>query len=278
MARTRKFFKRRVSWKQIICVGVSILLLVGCAFGAATLFGRDTKKVSPNVFSIGGLDEVGEYVAQKNTLFTEDLIECQGLEITPDIKCESTYRVYLYDHNKELIEATDMLAGNYKLTNTAVQYCRIMIVPAAAEENEDFEITLLDKWTYASQLDIRVNRKQSFEVVNYFEAEKIDKVASYNAETNVLEYVEKDGYGASKLADIEGVAALKVVFESAQPKALDLLFYKESVAEGTTVYEYVATETTATTSTEATVTIPEGATHMVVNYVLTEDFAIYSAN
>ncbi len=278
MARNRNFFKRRVSWKQIICFVIGTLLVLGCAFGAVALFGKDTKSISPGAFSIGGLDEQGEYVARKNALFTEDLIECQGLEITPDIKCESTYRIYLYDHNKELIEATDMLAGNYKLTNTAVQYCRIMIVPAAAEEDEDFEITFLNKWTYASQLDIRVNRKQNFEVVNYFEAEKIDKVASYNAETNVLEYVEKDGYGASKLADIEGVAALKVVFESAQPKALDLLFYKESVAEGATVYEYVSTETTATTSTEATVTVPEGATHMVVNYVLTEDFAIYSAN
>ena len=278
MARKRNFLKKRVSWKQIICFTVSILLICGCAFGAVALFGKDTRSISPSAFSVGGLDEQGEYVARKNALFTEDLIECQGLEITPNIKCESTYRVYLYDHNKELIEATDMLAGNYKLTDTSVQYCRIMIVPAASEEDEDFVLTFLDKWTYASQLDIRVNRKQSFEVVNYFEAEKIDKVASYNAETSVLEYVVKDGYGASKVANIEGVASLKVVFESAQPKALDLMFYKESVSEGATVYEYVATETTATTSTEATVTVPEGATHMVVNYVLTEDFAIYSAN
>lgn len=261
-------YNRRWSAKKIISLVLGVLILMGCAVGGYTLFGSDTRSVSPTVFSVGGLDNDGEYVEQKNTIFTEDLIECQGLEITPDVKCTSTYRVYLYGHDKELISSTDVLSGNYKLTDTAVQYCRIMIIPADSNE-EDYVIGYFDVFGIANEYDITVNRKQSFEIKNYFEADKVDKVANTD-----LEYVSKPGYGASKLVSVSGVEKLAVIFDSAQPEALEILFFTEDISGEEAVYTYVSTVITGTESTVATVTVPDGATHMIVNYDLTEDFEI----
>ncbi len=261
-------YRKRFSWKKFISISLAALLVMGVAVGGFTLFGSDTRSVSPTVFSVGGLDKDGEYVEQKNTIFTEDLIECQGLEITPDVKCTSTYKVYLYGHDKELISSTDVLSGNYKLTNTAVQYCRIMIIPADSNE-EDYTIGFFDVFGIANQYDITVNRKQSFEIKNYFEADKADKVANTD-----LEYVAKPGYGASKLVSVSGVDELSVIFDSAQPEALEILFFTEDISGEEAVYTYVSTVITGTESTVATVTVPEGATHMIVNYELTEDFEI----
>lgn len=265
--------RKRVSWKKVVSLVLGVLIIVGVVAGGAMIFSSDTRSISPTAFSVGGLDESGEYVAQENTIFTEDLIECQGLEITPDVKSTCTYKVYLYDHNKELIEVTEALAGTYKLKNTAVQYCRIMITPENSGE-EDYTIGFFEVYSIANQLEITVNRKQNFEVHNYFEADKADKVAAYDTETNLLVYVAKEGYGVSKLANVEDIEELAVTFESAQPKALEVLFFTETVGEEEVTYEYVSTVTTGTDSTETTVTVPEGATHMVVNYQLNEDFVI----
>lgn len=274
MAR-RNYNRRRMSAKQILSLVLGVFLIVGCVAGGAALFGSEKTSVSSTAFTVGGLDDAGEYLDQKTTIFTDKLIECQGLEITPNVKNTSTYKVFLYDSNKEFIEATEAYNGVYKLTRTDVQYCRIMITPADSAE-EDFVINFWEVWDYANDIEIKVNRKQDFQIKNYFESDKADKIASYDADSNILVYITKDGYGASKLANVEGVTELEIAFESAQPEVLEILFFTETAAGENTVYEYVSTVKTGTDSTVATVTIPSGATHMVVNYDLTEDFAIHA--
>ena len=273
MAKNR--FRRRTSWKQILSLVLGALVIFGCVFGAVSLFGNTKKDIKASAFVVGGLDDQGEYIEQTNTIFTEKLIECQGLEIVPGIKSKSTYRVFLYDHNKNFMEATDELVGNYKLTNTAVRYCRIMITPSS-EDGEEVEISFFDVRKYVKEFDIKVNKKQSFVVRDYFVADKADKVALQD-----LTYESKDGYGVSKLVSIDGVDELKIVYESAQPESMEIMFFKsaDSLTEGSgTTYEFISTVETDTTSTEVTVTVPEGATHMIVNYKLGERFAIYAAD
>lgn len=273
----RNYGGRKMSAKKILSIVLGAVILLGTLGGAALLFGSETREIPSSAFSVGGLDDSGEYVEQVNTIFTEDLIECQGLEITPDVKNTSTYVVYLYDADKQFIESSGSLSRSYKLTRTDVRYCRVMIVPEKSLE-EDFEIKFWDVWDYANDINIKVNRKQHFEMKNYFEEDKLDKVASYDSETNTLTYIAKEGFGASKIMSVEDASTLRVELESAQPEKLQLIFYTEGVVEDEIVYTYVSTLETTTESTVQEITVPEGATHMVVNYDLTEDFAIYREN
>ena len=261
-------YRRRMSTKQLISLILGILLTMGCVFGAVNFFGADTRTISPSAFSVGGLNASGEYVDQESTIFTEDLIECQGLTITPDLKTTSYYKVFLYGHDKQFIESTEALRSIYKLTNTSAQYCRIVIYPQNTTE-DDATLNFFDIWGVAKEFKIEVNRKQSFKVKDYFEPAKTNKVA-----TSVYgEYVEKNGYGASKMANIEGLTELTVLYDFAQPEAIEILFFTEVEGEEVT-YTYVSTVTTEVESTVETVTIPSGATHMIVNYKLSEGIEI----
>lgn len=275
MSKIKTILSKRVSWKEVIKIAVSSLFVISCLCGAVAMFGGNKSKVSFDKFSIGALDDQGHYIEDKTAVFTEDLIECQGLEITPKIKCTSSYKVYLYDHNKNLIESTDVLAGNFKLTDTSVQYCRIMIMPEFDEE--DATISIWDIHSIVNQFEISVNKKQNYVVASYFEKDKADKVASYDSSTNVLSYVSKTGYGASKMVGISSIEAIEISFASAQPKELEILFYTETEANEIVIYEYVSTVITGTDSTVITVDMPEGATHMVINYVLGEQFTVTEA-
>ncbi len=275
MSKFKRVLSKRVSWRDILKVSVAVLLVFGCVFGAIAIFGGSKDTISYGKFSIGALDDRGEYVDDKTAIFTEELIECQGLEIAPKVKCTSTYKVFLYDHNKQLVEATESLAGIYKLTDATVQYCRIMIMPEF--EDEDATISIWDIPGIVRQYEMSVNKKQNFVVESFFEKDKADKVASYDASTNVLAYVAKDGYGASKLVDISELNGLEISFASAQPKELEIVFYAETDVSDSVVYEHVTTVVTDTGSTVITVDIPEGATHMVINYVLGEQFTVTEA-
>ena len=53
------------SKNKIVIIIISILLSIGGIFGAIALFGgfeKDTKEIKSSVFSIGGLDNSGNYV------------------------------------------------------------------------------------------------------------------------------------------------------------------------------------------------------------------------
>ena len=270
-------YYRRMSKNKIISLILGIFIILGTFGASAMLFTSDKKDVPFTAFSVGGLDSQGEYVEAENTLITEKLIECQGLEIKPGLKTTSSYQVYLYDANKEFLEVTNTMHGEYKLTRTDVRYCRIMIIPDEFGD-EDFEIKFFDIWNYVNDYSIKVNRKQNFEIKNYFEKDKSGKIASYDASTKELQYVSEEGYGASKIADIVGVKTLKVEFESAQPEKVSLLFFTRSENGGEVVYTYVSAIDTNTASTVQTINVPTNATHMIVNYELTERLAIYSAD
>ena len=275
MSKTKR--TKRIDWKRTLIV---LLVAVGICAGAVGIFAatsRDTEKIGAGAFSIGGLNDQGEYVEQKNTIFTDELIECQGLEITPDFKSTVEYKVFLYSTDKELIEVTDKLSGNYKLNNAMAQYCRIMIIPEGSAK-KDFEIGMFEVRSYAKQLTITVNREQNFSLKDYFVADeaKEGKVASSASAT--LTYVAKEGYGVSKLIDCSTMEAITVKYVgNVQADAVEVLFYTASESGDTVTYNFVSAETVSGEAVATKVAVPEAATHIVVNYRLGEQFVINQA-
>ena len=94
---TYKKSKRKNQVKSIATAVISIALVVAVIAGLGVLFTRETKRVSPTVFSVGGMNANGEYVNVTNSIYTKDFIECDGLVIEPDFEAQGSYQVFYYD-------------------------------------------------------------------------------------------------------------------------------------------------------------------------------------
>lgn len=271
----KAFFKRKIRIKDIAIFIAVTLLIAGCAFAAVSIFGGDTKTVGASAFSVGGLDENGEYIETETSVFTDELIECQGLKIEPDFKSAVSYRVYLYNSAKKLIEVTPIMRSSYKLTNTFAKYCRIMIIPDESTE-KDYSIGFFQISGIVKNLEITVNKKQNFTLKNYFNPDD-DKENSIAINSDgKLGYTDKEDFGCTAVTSVGAVEEFTVTFPgNTQSEGAEILFFTAD-SSGTT-YTYVSTVTLDGSETAVTVAVPEGATHFVVNYSLAEELVINQA-
>ncbi len=154
--------------KNIVAVLLAILISFGAIFGLVKLFSNNEtamKKVSPTVFSVGGLNVKGEYIDTDDTLYSE-LIECRGLTIEQDFESQSKYQVFYYDEDKDFIGRTDeFFQENYTLEKKydTAKFCRIVINPMQlGDDSETFKIKFWEVLGYADDLTIKVYEKQNY--------------------------------------------------------------------------------------------------------------------
>ena len=214
--------RRKLNLKSILSATLVCALLVGSVFGLTSVLGKKEKTISPFAFSQGAVNEKGIYEESKTSIYTKELIECQGLTITPDFEASGTYQVFYYDENKNFIGATDDLNaedGAYTKGNTfeIAKYARIMITPdVPTDENgkkvEDFKIRFYEVNGYAKDYTITVNKKQNFNFNNLF---KLDttmvnkawglnedytlKVDDSNSDLATCEFIDVSKYDVVKM-------------------------------------------------------------------------------
>lgn len=166
---------KRIKWKNIISAVLVGVLLIGAVAGLGSIFGKDTKTISPGAFSVGAINAQGNYEKSDVSIYTKDMFECQGLSIEPDFEATGTYKVFYYDSNKNFISATDELNaedGVYTkgITSPLARYARVMITPDVPTDEdgkkvEDFKIRFYEVMNYANEYNITVNKKQDFNEV-----------------------------------------------------------------------------------------------------------------
>ena len=114
---------------------ILVFVLAITTFGvASSLLSKKTKTVSNLEFKVGAVNEQGEYVNSTKSIYTENLIECQGLSIEPDFEATGTFQVFYYSDSKAFIGKTDTLNASSGVYNkgdsfVAAKYCRIVITP-----------------------------------------------------------------------------------------------------------------------------------------------------
>ena len=158
---------RKKDIEQIFSVILVAALLVACISGLSALFNKKTTTISPTVFSVGGVDEDGVHENVKTSIYTKDLIECQGLTIEPDYEADGKYQVYYYNAMKEYLGTSGELraeSGIYKKGETfsGAKYCRIVITPDVPEDfdGDEFKIRFYEVLGYAKDYNITVDKKQ----------------------------------------------------------------------------------------------------------------------
>ena len=186
---------KRVGIKDILSVIVALLLIGGVIAAIGSITGNTKESVSGFAFSIGGLDDAGEYVERKNAIYTKDLIGCVGLEVTPDFESAVKYRVFYYDENETFISATDLIDEAHVNKLAQPKYCRIMIVPESGEEINFWEFWKI--YDFADDISIKVDKEQ-IEPKDYFDGYdgKSVKISGKDIASVVIE-----GYHLDPLTD-----------------------------------------------------------------------------
>ena len=142
--------RKKRKFKAIISTFLCLALLGGAVFGISKLLKNDsdTVEIKNSAFSVGALDEEGEYVENKQTLYTKEMFRCDGLTVDLAKNCTSTYQIFFYNEDGEFIEATDVLAEDFEgeIASGAVN-ARVMITPEIPEDKtaKDFKINFFTK-------------------------------------------------------------------------------------------------------------------------------------
>lgn len=155
--------KFRKNWWIWLIVGVLCCAMLGgiiYAIVAATENKENTVEISASEFSLGGLDNNGKYVETKESIYTKDAFQCQGLTVTPEFESQVTYQIFFYDELGEFISKTNSLEKAYRDGIPAgVSHARIVITPNKIE-GEAVKLNVFKVSKYAKQLTIKVNKEQ----------------------------------------------------------------------------------------------------------------------
>ena len=243
-------FKRKINWKNIISAVLVGVLLIGAIAGLGVLLAKDTKTISPTAFSVGGINEQGNYVESETSIYTKDMFECQGLSIEPDFEATGIYKVFYYDSNKKFMKATDAMSasdGAYNMGESVfgASFARVMITPDVPLDEdgnavEDYKIRFYEVVGIANDYKITVDKKQDSYRLTEFEHstrttsktysfDDNDQIREDSAAETVTVYAGFDVSEFSSLAmkmEVSGGAGNgHILFTDAESKKVDSVSY-----------------------------------------------------
>ena len=269
---------KRMNWKGIVSAVLSVVLIVGAVAGVAALFGKDTKTIGASAFKVGTVDSKGIHKEDNRSIYTKDLIECQGLMIEPDFESSGTYQVFYYNESKAFIAATDLMKtseGTYAKKNSYPQakYCRIVITPAVpvddnGAEDLDFKIHWYDVASYANKFNITVSKDQRMNLPDLFKygehRENFD--LQVDSSNNYIE-VEQEGR-AFMYVSVEGYSKLTITgVDESNVEDITVILTN---ANGISTKEGILYADAGT----AIVDVPEDAVYLYVIYDMADTYVI----
>ena len=282
-------YKTRKTISQILSVVLLCALGIGAISGVSALSEKlkDERKQIYPTFAVGSVDENGTYKENERSIYTPELVECQGLSIEPDFEATGTFRVFYYNMDKVFLGSTDeMNASDGVYTKDSIEntntfplaaYCRIVITPSVPVDDdgvevENFEIHFWEVAKYASEYTISVNKEQkNLTKKNLFvrNEKKEGYICAYDNATG--EFIEKSSASGNGycLIDVSHLTSLSVEYEKAAD-GLSYFFYDE---DNNHVHADGGIFTSGTKS--FVIEVPEGAVTFGVIYNPTNLPAVY---
>ena len=222
----RKFFykMKNIPWVNVLIIALVSVLCIGSIVAIGSYVKNDKTTLSSLEFKRGALNDLGFYVESDKSIYTKDLIECQGLEIEPDFEVIGNYRVYYYDAEKRFMGSTTLFSaqedGVYVKGDDFpyAKYCRIVITPTPEVDedghvDEDFKINFYEVAGYANKYKISVNKDQKkVDIEDFFltGTHYLDKDVDSSNNTFVL----KDGTYNLIEVDVSNLNSLNIVYNT----------------------------------------------------------------
>lgn len=157
-----KYSNKNSKWKAIIITVVVVVLTLGSVAVVATVFGNN-KNASLD-FSIGALNENGEYVESDKSLYTKEAFEFDSVKVVRDFESTVKYQLYYYDELDNFVSCSEELTKTSEITAPeGARFARIVITPMFDSDvkKEDQIIKWYDVSKYAKQLEVEVTVEDS---------------------------------------------------------------------------------------------------------------------
>ena len=145
-----------VKWIITFIVG---LLLIAAVVALFVKLDRQTSTttIGGEAYSIGTIDENGDYKEGDTAIYLRKAITTDGLKCELKDDANIKYQLFFYDKDGEFISASAELTADYDGTNIpeTAESVKIMITPI---EDEDGKVSLMEVLGYANQLTVTVNK------------------------------------------------------------------------------------------------------------------------
>ena len=277
--------KTKQTLKTILLSALGIGAIVGVASGINTLVEKkdeDLKVIHP-VFEIGGLNEAdGKYEKSDKTLYTKTAFECQGLEIKLDFDNTIKYQVFFYESDGDYLSSTEVFDGNKDIdVPLLATHARLELTPKWDEmgENYDTEKEQVVKWyetiKYSSQLEIKVNKEQEWELPNLMTnaEQKVGYAYIYDESTSQFNETVNAVTHYAKIK-VTGFNAVDVIYKNENIKSL-AYYFVDSTGNLLSSKDIYATPKNVTSFR---IEIPSSATYLIINSVVEDIPQILPAN
>lgn len=159
----KKRFKKKINWKQVICIVLCVALVAAIGVTVTSAFAKDADddgylKVTPK-FSIGGLTDEGLYEETDASLYTKDAIEASDVKVVLDFDSTVQYQLFFYDEVDEFVSASVILQkGSETNVPEGATAFRIMLTPVWDDDvdKDDRKITIFNKYSFTKQITVKI--------------------------------------------------------------------------------------------------------------------------
>lgn len=145
----------RVKWFVTWLVG---LALIACVIALFVKLDRQTATttIGGEAYSIGTIDETGEYAEGDTAIYLRNGITTDGLKCELADDAQIKYQLFFYDADGGFLEASEELTSDWNgSAPEGAESVKIMITPT---EDEDGKVSLIEVLGYADQLTVTVNK------------------------------------------------------------------------------------------------------------------------
>lgn len=146
----------------LITLGIGAVGAVGMGGKALYDYAKNDLETIHPTFEVGALGNDGEYVSNDLSLYTKDSFRCDGLQAKLDFDSDISYQFFYYDDLGNFMDKTETYTKGQSFTPLGTN-ARCVITPT---NDEDGKISLKERITYPSQLDIKVSKKQTSKFFN----------------------------------------------------------------------------------------------------------------
>ena len=266
-------YRTKKKTRNIFVIILSLLLVFGAVGACVSIFGVEKRDVFITEFAVGGVDAEGNYEKRNDTIYTKNLIECQGLEVEPNYDSDISYQIFFYDNHKRFIESTEILTDIFNTPIATAKYCRIMVIPTPGDDvaEDEFKIGYFDVWGYADDFTVRVNKKQDFNLADVFAVCKSSKNSyreGFVATSTRDDYNESELYSVIGPVDCSGVATYLFIFDDVEDFTQQVYFFDVN-GDPVESVTYASKD-----NSDVKIEVPEGSKYMYVNFLTTEEFVI----
>ena len=145
----------RVKWAVVLIVALALIAAVAALFVKLDRQ-TTTTTIGGEAYSIGTIDETGEYAEGDTAIYLRNGITTDGLKCELADDAQIKYQLFFYDADGGFLEASEELTSDWNgSAPEGAESVKIMITPT---EDEDGKVSLIEVLGYADQLTVMVSR------------------------------------------------------------------------------------------------------------------------